>query len=239
MAESVINTSTTNVSSTAALTNKSESKFNADFNDFLKILTTQLKNQDPTAPLDTNQFTQQIIQFSAVEQSINQNKKLDELISLSKVNQTSSLIGFSGKEVVAKGSSINLDGTGKASFDYEIDSGKDYESATVIIKNSEGRIVHTEEIEVKAGRKTYNWEAKDSLNEGKNLPAGIYTVEVSAKTSDSLTADAQQTFIKGIVTGMNLQSGNPSLIVNGEVIPLEDVEFLGQQQTTAAVTAES
>src|SRR5688572_32958290 len=53
-----------------------------DYTNFLTLLTAQLKNQDPLSPMDATQFTQQLVQFSAVEQQINGNKKLDQLIGL-------------------------------------------------------------------------------------------------------------------------------------------------------------
>jgi flagellar basal-body rod modification protein FlgD len=216
-------------SSSAATTAKSTTKFASDFDDFLQLLTAQLKNQDPTAPLDTNAFTQQIVQFSAIEQSINQNKKLDELISVSKVGQSSALIGFSGKQVEAVGNTVYHDGSGKVDFNYEVESGKGYKDITVIVKDSSGKIVHSEELPAKDGIQTFNWEAinENSIDKAK-LDKGNYTVAVSAKTEFSITGDPQTVYIKGIVSGMNLQTGSPSVIVNGENILLENIKFLGE-----------
>src|SRR5215831_15863666 len=79
-----------------------------NFNTFLTLLTTQLKNQNPLDPLDTNQFTQQLVQFASVEQQINMNTQLTTLVSLQKATQTTSAMGFLGKTVTVKGATAPL-----------------------------------------------------------------------------------------------------------------------------------
>src|SRR3954471_20961186 len=86
-----------------------------NFTTFLQLLTTQLRNQNPLDPLDTNQFTQQLVQFAQVEQQMNMNSSLTSLISLQKATQTSAALGFLGSTVVVDGDTAQLSG-GKASW---------------------------------------------------------------------------------------------------------------------------
>src|SRR5262245_57242902 len=86
-------TSSTTTSSTIA----------GNFSTFLQLLTTQLKNQNPLDPLDTNQFTQQLVQFASVEQQINMNTQLGSLVTLQKTAQTTAALGFVGSTVTVDG----------------------------------------------------------------------------------------------------------------------------------------
>src|ERR1700724_3800679 len=79
-----------------------------NFNTFLQLLTTQLKNQNPLSPLDTNQFTQQLVQFAGVQQQLNTNDSLATLISLQQTAQSTQALGFVGKTAVVSGSTAAL-----------------------------------------------------------------------------------------------------------------------------------
>ncbi len=89
-----------------------------NFTTFLQLLTTQLKNQNPLDPLDTNQFTQQLVQFAQVEQQMNMNASLTSLISLQRATQTTAALGFLGSTVVVDGDTARLTG-GKATWSYD------------------------------------------------------------------------------------------------------------------------
>src|SRR5579885_1275128 len=73
----------------------------SNFDQFLTLLTTQLKNQNPLDPLDTNQFTQELVQFSSVELLIKQNTTLTSLLSVSKATTNTNALNFVGKEITA------------------------------------------------------------------------------------------------------------------------------------------
>ena len=94
--------------SQTASTAKSDKSIAGDFDQFLRLLTTQLKNQDPTAPLDTNQFTQQLVQFAQVEQQLKQNETLTALLSLSKSASTTNAMSFVGNRVTMDGATSQL-----------------------------------------------------------------------------------------------------------------------------------
>src|SRR5258708_22542200 len=79
-----------------------------NFSTFLTLLTTQLKNQNPLEPLDTNQFTQQLVQFAGVEQQINMNSQLTTLVGLQKATQTTSAMSFLGATATVDGTTSKL-----------------------------------------------------------------------------------------------------------------------------------
>ena len=92
-----------------------------DFDDFLRLLTTQLQNQDPLSPLDTNEFTSQLVQFAGVEQQINMNQKLNDLVSLGIGTSFSGALSYVGLDVSYLSSELNFDGSTPVKIDYAID----------------------------------------------------------------------------------------------------------------------
>src|SRR5262245_48791469 len=99
-------TTASNVAASSAKTNAANSsnalgKLSEDFNNFLTLLTTQLKNQDPLSPMDSTEFTQQLVAFTGVEQQINTNTKLDQLIKLDKAGLMTSAASYIGTEIEA------------------------------------------------------------------------------------------------------------------------------------------
>src|SRR5277367_2332707 len=103
-------TSTTNpTASTAAAAGVAGSQQLAgNFNTFLTLLTTQLQNQNPLDPLDTNQFTQQLVEFSSVEQQVNMNANLQTLISLQQTSEATSAMQYLGSNVTLSGTAASL-----------------------------------------------------------------------------------------------------------------------------------
>src|SRR3954468_20088182 len=100
------NTAATTPSSGASTTDAIK-KLSGDFNNFLTLLTTQLKNQDPLSPMDSTQFTQQLVAFTGVEQQINSNNKLDQIIALDKAGQITTASGFIGQQVEATSTQVS------------------------------------------------------------------------------------------------------------------------------------
>src|SRR6185369_8847237 len=125
--------SSNNNASSSSNSNDALKSLSGDYSNFLTLLTTQLKNQDPLSPMDTTQFTQQLVEFSGVEQQINGNKKLDQLIGLQSTANAYGAVGFVGTTIAADSNDVPLQG-GKAKFDYTIEKGGG--SATLKILNS-------------------------------------------------------------------------------------------------------
>src|SRR6185503_8154863 len=104
-------TSASKSTSTAAAQQTGSAALNslsANFGDFLKLLMTQLQNQDPTSPLDTNQFTSELVQFSSVEQQINTNTSLTKLIQMTQAGEVIQASAMAGKQVMASSDTVPL-----------------------------------------------------------------------------------------------------------------------------------
>lgn len=170
--------STTSSASTSSSTSSS-STFGTNFNTFLSMLTTQLKNQDPLSPMDSTQFTNQLVQFSSVEQQINANTNLQTLISLQKTGQTSQAISYLGQSVEMSSSQLPLQGT-SAAFSYTLP--KEAKNCQITIKNSSGTTVYTTTGDTTAGRHEIQWDGTNAS--GTAQDDGLYTVNVTATGTD-------------------------------------------------------
>jgi flagellar basal-body rod modification protein FlgD len=168
-----------------------------NFATFLQLLTTQLQNQNPLDPLDTNQFTQQLVQFAQVEQQMNMNASLTSLISLQRATQTTAALGFLGSTVVVDGDTTQLTG-GAATWSYSVDKPS---TATINISNAAGQVVYTESRTLAPGAQTFNWNGRSTT--GQQLPDGDYTMSITAKDANGQLA-AISTEVQGVVDGIDL-----------------------------------
>src|SRR5579872_5472022 len=115
-------------------------QLSGNFQTFLTLLTTQLKNQDPTSPMDSNQFTQQLVEYSQVEQQINTNTNLQTLISQGTSNASAMTVGYLGKNVSITNGNASLS-NGTANWTYNL--GTASASTTLSVTNSAGMVVYT------------------------------------------------------------------------------------------------
>src|SRR5712691_10000105 len=137
MAVSNVIAASTTPTATAAASGIDKSTIAGNFNTFLQLLTTQLKNQNPLDPLDTNQFTQQLVSFAQVEQQLRSNEQLATLVSLQKTTQANAALNFVGQNVVVDGSTAQLSG-GKATWSF---TSPKPAAATITIKNAPAQTV--------------------------------------------------------------------------------------------------
>lgn len=195
-----------------------QAALNGTLNDFLKLLTTQLQNQDPTDPTDTNQITQQIASLSQVEQQINTNTKLENLINLFTGNQVSSAVSYIGKQVDSAGNQSVLAGGG-AIFVYDLPS--EAASVTVSIQDSTGSTIYSGDASSKAGRNEILWNG--STTSGVTAPDGVYSFSVVAKDSQGKDI-TPKTYTTGLVSSVDTADGQTSLSLGlGLSVPLSDV----------------
>jgi flagellar basal-body rod modification protein FlgD len=208
----------------------SKKKLGDTFDNFLTLLTTQLQNQDPLSPMDSNQFTEQLVHFTNVEQSIAQTEKLEELLALSGFNQTAQAVGFIGKQVETEGSFLQLDGPGGASMTYDLPSAT--RETRIAIVSPDGRLVRTLPGQTTAGSHTLAWDGKDS--QGNALADGVYEVFVTAMDRDNVTVEADTRSL-GRVTGVRTEGGQTLLDIGGAEIPLDQVLAIrdGQRNDTS------
>jgi flagellar basal-body rod modification protein FlgD len=188
-----------------------------NFNTFLELLTTQLKNQNPLDPLDTNQFTQQLVQFAQVEQQMNMNSSLGTLVSLQKSTQTSVALGFLGSTVVVNGDTAQLT-AGKATWNFSSDKPA---TATINVKNQTGEVVYSEQRTVSAGAQSFTWNGLGS--NGQAMPDGDYTISVAAKdASGQVTAIATE--VEGVVDAVDLNQALPLLSIGSRTFTLDKIK---------------
>jgi flagellar basal-body rod modification protein FlgD len=197
---------------------ESRKKLADTYDNFLTLLTTQLQNQDPLSPMDSNQFTEQLVHFTNVEQSIAQTEKLEELLAVNGFNQTAQAVGFIDKQVETEGSFLQLDGSGGASLEYSLPSAT--RETAISIVSPDGRLVRTLSGQTDAGSHTLNWDGRD--NNGNELPAGVYDVFIVAADRDNVTVEAE-TRSWGRVSGVRTEDGQTLLDIGGSEVALDQV----------------
>lgn len=193
----------------------------SDFNAFLTLLTTQLANQDPLSPMDSNEFTQQLVQFASVEQAVNTNTKLDTLLETLDGVRLGIGSQYLGREVLADGRTMELEKQGSTSFTMELDEppGK----VLVHIYDNDGRPVTTIEHEGREGVQSVLWNGRIDANNGTRAPAGRYRVEVEAfdKAGDPMKVE---TGFFGVVNAIETEGDDLFLHLAGRRVPIDDVE---------------
>src|SRR5256714_10981649 len=207
-----VNPSVVASSSSAATPIVNKQSLASNFTTFLQLLTTQLKNQNPLDPLDTNQFTQQLVQFAGVEQQINMNQQLTTLVALQKATQTTSAMSFLGSTATVDGTTTKLT-NGAASWSFSVDKPS---TATVNIKSSTGALAYSGSYPLSTGAQNFNWDGRG--NNGVKWPDGDYTLSVTAKDASGSTV-AVSTEAKGTVDSVDLTQNPPMLKIGGHSFP--------------------
>jgi flagellar basal-body rod modification protein FlgD len=191
----------------------------SNFQEFLQLLTTQLKNQDPLSPLDTNQFTQQLVAFASVEQQLKTNTDLDKLVTLNKTSQATAALGFVGSQVTADGSTTQLK-NGVAVWN--ITSPRPA-AASVSIVDQNGNTVWTGQQTLDTGTQSYSWNGRTST--GAITPDGLYTIQITAQdaAAQSVAVSTQYT---GTVTGVDLSGSQPLLQVGSSYLTVSQIRSI-------------
>ena len=188
-----------------------------NYQTFLTLLTTQLKNQDPLNPMDSSQFTSQLVQFSSVEQQIQQNKNLETLISAQSQNSADNAVNYIGRTVAATSDQIGLV-NGAATINYALDS--NVADALITISDANGKTIRTLKGETGQGAHSIAWDGKDLS--GNKVDDGAYKIAISAANADQTQAGAT-IGISGTVTGVTLVNNEPMLAIGGVTVPMTNV----------------
>jgi flagellar basal-body rod modification protein FlgD len=196
---------------------KSASSLAQNFENFLTLLTTQLQNQDPLSPMDSTQFTTQLVQFASVEQQIGQNARLDEIVKIQGGSQAVSAVNFLDNIVEAFGSTGILK-DGSASYTYTLPSTA--QKTIITIRNAAGDIVRTLDGETEAGKHSLTWDGKN--DQGVQLEDGKYSITVTA-TGEGQTEITPVTGIIGRVTGVTVEDGQLVLDLGGVTAKVADI----------------
>jgi flagellar basal-body rod modification protein FlgD len=189
----------------------------SNFTTFLQLLTTQLKNQNPLDPLDTNQFTQQLVQFAQVEQQMKSNDQLSSLVSLEKSAQASTALAYVGSTVVVDGSTAPL-ANGSATWSLNVTKPS---TATVVIKDSTGQTAYSGNFAVNPGNQQFTWDGRGS--DGRVWPAGNYTLSATALDANQQSVGIS-TEVQATVDSVDLTQDPPLLSVNGQNYSLDKIK---------------
>ena len=191
-----------------------------NFQSFLQLLTTQLQNQNPLSPLDTNQFTQQLVEFAGVQQQLNTNDSLATLVSLQQTAQSTQALEFVGKTAVVAGSSATLH-NGSATWQLDIPSNANVD---ITITASNGQTVFTGTFPANAGNnQPFVWNGKD--NNGVQQIDGSYKLTATAKDSSGNTV-AVPTKIEGVVSSVDLTQSPPLLSIGGQTFTVNQIQSI-------------
>ncbi len=207
-------------SSPGSLSSATGSTLAGNFQTFLTLLTTQLKNQNPLDPLDTNQFTQQLVQFASVEQQLKTNDQLTTLVSLQQTAQSTQALGFVGKTAVVDGSTTAL-ANGSATWNLGVPTNS---NVSISITNSTGQTVFNGNYSVQAGQnQAFAWDGKG--NDGTQWPDGKYQLTATA-TDTAGNSVAVSTQIHGLVNSVDLTQSPPLLSINGQTYTVSQIKSI-------------
>src|SRR5262249_1321369 len=204
-------------SSATSTTGVDKNTLAGNFQTFLTLLTTQLKNQNPLDPLDTNQFTQELVQFAQVEQQLKQNEQLSTLISIEKSAQATTALAYVGQTVAVDGQTAALK-NGKANWSFQVPKPM---NATVTIKSATGQTVYSSSFTMNAGPQNFTWDGRDSS--GALWPDGNYTISISGKDASG-QAVAVSTEVEGVVDSVDLTQTPPVLSIGGQSFSLDKIK---------------
>ena len=207
-------------STTASAATNPLASLSSNFNDFLSMLMTQLQNQDPTSPMDTNQFTSELVQFSSVEQQINTNTSLTQLIQLTQGGEVMQASAMTGKQVTASSDHVPLqNGSGTIQFNTTTAQPVD-----ISIFDANGAKLSDSMLMSSAGTNTWNWNGTDAS--GRTVPDGSYKFAVIGANADGTTTALAASVI-GKATGVQSQSNGMQLQLGALSIGFSQVQSVG------------
>ncbi len=192
----------------------------SNFNDFLHMLMTQLQNQDPSSPMDTNEFTTELVQFSGVEQQINTNSSLTQLIQLTQAGETMQGTSMTGKQVTVQSTRIALQNSSGTLNFTDPPAG----TVAVAVTDANGNELYGATLNGTAGQNTWKWNGTN--NAGTTLPDGAYNIAVVGTNAAGATTALPFT-VTGKATGVQSLSSGMQLEMGALTVPFSAVETVG------------
>jgi flagellar basal-body rod modification protein FlgD len=206
------------------------SALSQNFDAFLMLLTTQLKNQDPLSPLESTEFVTQLVQFSSVEQAIHQRESLEQLVNLQVAWQATAAVGYIGKTVETTGDNTYLK-DGKAEISYTLDD--DAGNVKIVIKDMTGTVVRELTGDKAKGQHTVTWDGMSK--DAKKMDDGFYTVSVTATRGQGVAVGATTKF-SGVVEAIDNADGQVLLRIGNKRFPIGNVTSVSQTPATPPAT---
>jgi len=210
--------------SNSALSQQSAS-LGDNFEMFLTLLTEQMKNQDPLDPLDSTQFVSQLVDFSSVEQQIQQNQNLENLLLLQSAAAQASAVSYIGRVGLAETAQVEMTNS-EATWEYTMP--ENARSTTLIVKDEDGRELGRFDGNNNTGTHNFTWDGLDTA--GSQMPDGVYTLEVLSVDDDgnNITPTIRA---QGLVTGVDLSRNEVIVEMGGIRVPLSSVLSLREDGT--------
>lgn len=189
-----------------------------DFDDFLNLLTVQLQHQDPLSPMDSTEFTNQLVSFAGVEQQINTNEKLNSLVNFGLTNINTQALGYVGLKANYQSNEAYYDGQEPVDITFAIEGAP--VNASIRIMDDEGKTIKLIQGQAVAGRQDVVWDGTDQL--GQQVSAGTYQVRIDSVNEQGNTLNAQ-ILVSGIVRGVESQDGVPLLLIGERAVPMGNI----------------
>lgn len=191
-----------------------------NFQSFLSLLTTQLQNQDPTSPMDTNQFTSELVQMTSVQQQVSTNSNLTQLIALTQGSQVLQSTALVGKTADVTSSNIALqNGSGELQFNTT-----SAEPVAIAITDASGKTIKSATLTSTAGANTWKWDG--TSNAGNTVPDGSYAAAVVTPSTTGTTAVAVPFTVQGTVTGLVKSGTSTSLQLGATTVDIGALQSL-------------
>jgi flagellar basal-body rod modification protein FlgD len=214
-------TTSTSGTATANVGNAALQALGSNFNDFLSLLTTQLQNQDPTSPMDTNEFTSELVQFTGVQQQVATNTSLTSLIALQQTSQVEQSSNLVGKSISVAANQITLqNSTGEVTF-----QGTGGQQIGIAVVNSSGTPIVDATMTAQTGANSWTWNGLD--NNGNQVPDGAYRIAVETAASTGATPVAVPYDVVGTATGVSSNGTTSQLALGALAVPFSAVVSVG------------
>jgi len=211
-------------STTQAAGNTAMQQIAGNFVSFLQLLTTQLQNQNPLDPLDTNQFTQELVEFASVGQQVNMNSNMQTLISLQQTTAATAALQLVGSNVTVAGQAASLSNATGSPATWSISAAAPA-TANVTITSATGQTAYTGTLALNSGSQSFTWSGQGS--NGVTWPDGNYTISISATGANGQPVSIS-TQVQGVVTAVDVSQTPPQLTVGGQKVPISQIQSISR-----------
>ena len=226
-------TTTSTASTAQAAGAVGSQELSGDFNTFLTLLTTQLQNQDPLSPMDTSQFTSQLVEFASVEQQVNMNTNLQSLISMQQTSDSLQALQLVGANVTINSNTATLSEATSSPATWGFSSPSPATGA-VTITSSTGQVAFTGTTSLSAGNQTYTWNGQG--NNGVTWPDGNYTLTITATGANGQPVTVS-TQVQGTISSVNITQNPPMITVGGQNYPISAIQSINSGSSSSNALA--
>lgn len=189
-----------------SIAKEASTRLSDNYDTFLVLLTAQLQNQDPLAPMDSTQFTQQLVQFSQVEQQIRTNEQLEGLVAQNQAASAGTALAYLGRDAIIEGNTSTLAG-GAANWAYDLANAAD--TVKLEIRDARNRTVFSVDGVKSAGEHLFSWDGTNTL--GEKAPDGVYNLVITARNAAG-EAVGVQTRVRETILGVDFTGDSPVVL---------------------------